>query len=156
WFDRSGRRIGLAGTETGNLRWPSISAKGRIAFQNVKGAQIWVIDNDTSPPTQFTFSPITKSSPLWSSDGSWLAFYGFDGKVRRKRSNGTGSEEVLLSESPISLTNWSPDGKSILLTKSVAVSADIEVLTLEGSPESRPYLANPKYAEARGVFSRNG
>src|SRR5262249_43325659 len=100
WFDRSGRRIGLAGTQTSNMRWPAISANGRIAFQNVSGAQIWIIDTDRSPPTQFTFSPLAKMSPMWSSDGSWLAFFDFDGTVRRKRSNGAGSEEVLYSEGP--------------------------------------------------------
>jgi dipeptidyl aminopeptidase/acylaminoacyl peptidase len=154
WFDRSGRQVGQAGGATSELRWPVISAKGRVALQNTTDLQLWLIDTDGSAPTQFTFSPGGKLTPIWSPDEQWIAFSGFrDGDVRRKRSNGTGEEETLFSlATRRALSDWSPDGGSILAGR----AGDIEVLSLEGKSESRPYLADPAYLETQGVFSPNG
>ena len=154
WFDRSGRRIGQAGGETNELRWPAIS-KGRIVLQSTIGNQLWIVDTNTSTTTQFTFSPGGKLPPVWSPDGQWIAFTSFaGGGVRRKRSNGTGDEETLVPQVIGSLTDWSPDGRTILVA--AAQNADITVVSVEGTRESRPYLAAPAYAETRGVFSPNG
>jgi dipeptidyl aminopeptidase/acylaminoacyl peptidase len=157
WFDRSGRRIGQAGSKMSDVRWPAISTQGRIALQNVKDNQVWLIDTDTSTPTQFTFSPGGKLSPIWSPDGQWLAFTTFaDSSVHRKRSNGAGDDEILAPGSHGSISDWSPDGKWILQSNAGTQTTDITVLSLEGKRESRPYLANPAYTETRGVFSPNG
>jgi len=155
WFDRSGRRMGQAGGDSSNLRWPAISDNGRIAFQNTSlgDGQVWLIDTAKSAPTQLTFTSGAKLTPIWSPDGLWVAFVSMAG-VRRMRSNGSGDEESLLAASPGSLgslSDWSPDSKSILMS-----TDDIMVLSLEGKRELSPYLANPAYTEARGVFSPNG
>jgi Tol biopolymer transport system component len=140
-----------------DVRWPAISTQGRIALQNVKDNQVWLIDTDTSTPTQFTFSPGGKLSPIWSPDGQWLAFTTFaDSSVHRKRSNGAGDDEILAPGSHGSISDWSPDGKWILQSNAGTQTTDITVLSLEGKRESRPYLANPAYTETRGVFSPNG
>ena len=153
WFDRSGRPIGQSGGETNDLRWPALSAKNRMALSSLKGGQIWLIDSDTSPPTQLTFSPGGKASPLWSPDDQWLAFMSFaNGGIRRKRSNGTGNEETLFAGMTGAPTDWSGDGRSILLNSGVQ-PADLSVLALDSTRELRPYLANPAYVETRGVFS---
>lgn len=158
WFDRSGRQTGHSGGETNELRWPAISAKGRIvASKTGVGAQLWLIDTASSAPTQFTFSPGGKAAPLWSSDGQWIAFFNFaDRSVRRKRSNGAGDDEMLFPVAPPGLSSWSPDGRSILASDAGSPTADINVFSLDGRRESRPYLANPAYMETRGVFSPNG
>jgi hypothetical protein len=152
WFDRAGRLLGQTGGETSELRWPGISAKGRVALQKTTDGQLWLIDTDGSTPTQFTFGPGAKLTPIWSPDEQWIAFSNIQaGGLRRKRSNGTGEEETL-SPAPLLPSDWSPDGRSILAGQ----AGNIEVLSLEGKPESRPYLANPAYGENRGVFSPNG
>jgi Tol biopolymer transport system component len=154
WFDRSGRLLGQTGGETSELRWPVISAKGRVALQKTTDSQLWLIDTDGSTPTQFTFSPGGKLAPIWSPDEQWIAFSNVQaGGLRRKRSNGTGEEETLFSlATRRALSDWSPDGGSILAGR----AGDIEVLSLEGKSESRPYLADPAYLETQGVFSPNG
>src|SRR5262249_2079918 len=158
WFDRSGTRIGQVGGEAAtDLRYPAISSKGRIAIQwNSQGGQIFLIDAATSAPSQFTFSPGEKHTSRWSPDGLWLAFVATaDYSLRRKRSNGAGDEEILLPKAP-GMSDWSPDGRSILLSAGGNPKSNISVLSLEGKPEARAYLANPAYAETRGMFSPNG
>jgi Tol biopolymer transport system component len=156
WFDRTGRRIGPPGGETNDSRWPAVSEKGSIAFQKTTDGQVWVIDAAASSATQFTFNRGGYFTPIWSPDGMWLAFSSPDGSVRRKRANGTGDEEILLPDaSKPTLNDWSPDGKAILYRPS-GPTADIQVLSLEGSRESRPYLANPAYTERLGRFSPKG
>jgi hypothetical protein len=155
WFDRSGRQTGRSGGESSELRWPAISARGRIALSSTKDLQLWLIDEDASAPTQLTFSQGGKATPLWSPDGQWIAFFVFsDGSIRRKRSNGTGNEETLFAGVTGAPTDWSPDGKSILLNSGVQ-STDLNVLALDGKQDVRPYLANPAHVETRGVFSPN-
>jgi serine/threonine protein kinase/Tol biopolymer transport system component len=158
WFDRSGRLIGQSGGETSDLRWPAISATGRIAVRETDNGQLWLIDTDSSTPKQFTFSPGGKLTPVWSPDGQWVAFASFaDGSVRRKRSNGAGNEDTLFPGPTLNgLSDWSQDGGSILISDSGSQTADLTVLSLDGKQESRPYLANPAYVETRGVFSPNG
>ena len=158
WFDRSGRRIGQTGDETSELRWPAIS-KGRIVLQMTKDGQLWLIDTVTSTTTQFTFSPGGKLAPVWSPDGQWIAFMAFaDGlpQVRRKRSNGTGNEETLFTKALGAPSDWSPDGRSMLLANGGVQNTDLNVLSLDGKQESRPYLASPEYSETRGTFSADG
>jgi Tol biopolymer transport system component len=156
WFDRSGRQTRQSDVRSSDLRWPAISAKGRVALSSTRDRQIWLIDTDASAPTQLTFSPGGKATPLWSSDQQWIAFLDFaDGSIRRKRANGTGSEEALFTGKTGSPTDWSPDGKWILLNSGVP-AADLNVLPLHGTQQVRPYLANPAFVETRGVFSPNG
>jgi Tol biopolymer transport system component/tRNA A-37 threonylcarbamoyl transferase component Bud32 len=155
FFDRSGRQTGRSGGESSELRWPAISARGRIALSSTRDLQLWLIDEDGSGLTQLTFGPSGKGTPLWSPDGQWIAFFAFaDGSLRRKRSNGTGNEETLFAGVSGTPTDWSPDGTSILFN-SGAQSADLNVLALGGKREVRPYLTNPDHVETRGVFSPN-
>jgi hypothetical protein len=150
WFDHSGGRIGQAGSDTSNLRWPAISEKGLIALQNTGDAQVWLIDPDKSAPTQLTFSPEGKLTPIWSPDGQWLAFIS-SGDIRRKRANGSGGEETLVPGPTGFLSDWFQN--DILLG---SASGDIMMVSLDGKREMRPYLANPVHTETRGVFSPNG
>jgi Tol biopolymer transport system component len=97
-----------------------------------------------------------KGSPIWSPDDLWIAYSSpGDQTVRRKRSNGAGEEEVLLrGTAPLRPSDWF--GRSILLNDEGAGRGGIDVLSLEGNRERRPYLNNPAHTETRGVFSPNG
>ena len=151
WFDRSGRRIGQAGGETSDLRWPAISARVASRFRTTGTSQLWLVDTGSSTPTQFTFSPGGKLAPsgrptdsgspslLLQTEASGAS--GRTEPATRKRS---------LSAALIVLSDWSPDGRSILTSNSGAQTADITVLSLEGKRESRPYLANPAYVGDTG------
>ena len=101
--------------EPGNFNQPVLSPDGtRLAV--VEDGDIWVFDlaDDTSIqlPSQSAFSPV------WSEDGSQIAFSSFrenDGGLYRIPSDGSGSEELLYHHTlgaGMSLTDWSPTDDS--------------------------------------------
>jgi len=123
WFERDGKLVGTAGApdETG-LFYPELSPDGRrvavtrTVLQN--NADVWLIDLARGGTTRFTFDPAYDYAPLWSPDGTRIAFRSnrkgiYD--VYVKPSSGVGNEELLLestaSKSPLS---WSSNGRFLL------------------------------------------
>ena len=103
--------------------------------------------------------------PVWSPDGSRIAFGALQGKARvgiyLKPSNGAGAEELLLpaekQDPQIWPTSWSRDGRFVLYTRgTIAVSrAEIWALPLEGDRKPRLLIQAPA-AAYDGQFSPDG
>src|SRR5262249_927390 len=120
WFDRSGKAIGEVGTP-GQIATLALSRDDkRVAASRTDnqagGNDLWLIDQQRE--TRFTFDPANDQSPVWSPDGSKIAFNSsrsgvFD--IYLKSSSGAGNEDLLLqsnnSKGPI---DWSADGRFIL------------------------------------------
>src|SRR5215216_2238931 len=130
---------------------------GKIVFisdRHYKGLSIWSMNPDGSSPTRLTddksrteklpdFSPVYDGSPVWSPDGTKIAFisnrdYLFSLYVM----NADGSNARLLANEPLEPAEpaWSPDGGKIAFTAGVRGTigmsksfADIYVLNVEGS-----------------------
>ncbi len=74
----------------------------------------------------------------------------------RKLASGAGEAEVLLEpDANVSPTDWSPDGKFILYTRSADRNQDIWVLPLEGDRQPFPYIQTPA-DDTFAVFSPDG
>jgi len=92
-------------------------------------------------------------SPVWSPDGRYIAFFGRGG-LYRKRSDGTGPEELLVAADGLVLPkSWSPDGRFILYAH-VKPGAGSGFLAAPVDKRSKPLeiAAIP----AQGVFSPDG
>src|SRR5262249_38408345 len=83
---------------------------------------IWLIDLTNGKPSRFTFDAADDVNPIWSPDGSPIAFASDRGQRKRRdlfirSSTGDGKEKSFLS-SDISKSpeSWSPDDKFLLLT----------------------------------------
>src|SRR5262249_48877412 len=120
WFDRAGKQISQLGTTTpiSNLK---ISPDGKRVVETRLDTQagttdLWLVDEGRE--TRFTFDPARESTPIWSPDGSRIAFNSNRlGQIDLywKQSSGAGNEELLLqSSNPKGPQDWSPDGQYIL------------------------------------------
>ena len=153
WFDRTGKALGTLGDPANYFTpSPAISPDGtKVALQisnavdSRDSSDIWIYDIARNLPTRFTFNPASERAPLWSPDGSTLAF-GSTQKgpvdIYKKAANGTGDETLLL-ESPFDKypMSWSKDGRLILYQEiAPRVGADLWVLPLEGERKAFPFV----------------
>ncbi len=103
WFDRSGTVRGTVGDPDGNdLQNPKVSPDGRrvVVGRRVQGnSDLWLLDG--ARMSRFTFDPAPDLSPVWSPDGTQIAFRSNRAASRfdlyRKLTNGTGVEERLVA-----------------------------------------------------------
>jgi eukaryotic-like serine/threonine-protein kinase len=120
WFDRQGKRIGTVG-KPGNYNWVSLSPdKKRVAvIQRLSSSSvdIWIHELARDSASRFTFGPRLNYSPIWSPDGSRIAYVSNreNRAIYQKESSGTGKEELLLQgASQLWLGDWSRDGRFIV------------------------------------------
>jgi serine/threonine protein kinase/Tol biopolymer transport system component len=149
WMDRNGKQIGTVVEKLPNLQGARISPQGdRIALQIDSGINdIWVLDLGRGVRTRLTFGPVANTSPIWSPDGKWIAYMSRRNDhfgVYRKRSDGSGAEEVLVSvDAQIAPDSWSGDGKSLIYTQRTPEGqGQIWVLPIEG--ERKPSMVLPR------------
>jgi Tol biopolymer transport system component len=112
-----------------------------------------------------TFDPAPDSAPVWSPDGSRIAFSavraGGTG-LYQKNSDGGGKEEVLLPPAnDFKVSNdWSRDGRFLLYTiQDPKTNSDLWVapLTAEAQLAGPPApFANTEFSEQQGQFSPDG
>ena len=145
WLDRSGKKIATIADKFTNLMGAKISPQGdRVALQIDVGVNdIWVLDLARGVRIRLTFGPVQNTTPTWSPDGKWIAYTSLrngHSSIYRKRSDGSGAEEVLLSGTEAdTLDDWSSDGKYLLYSNSGnGLDTELWALPLEG--ERKPFL----------------
>jgi Tol biopolymer transport system component len=163
WVDRKGKRIEAVGPPA-QYRGIDVSPDDkRVGAHRHDGAggDVWVTEPSPGPTSRFTFDASQEnSSPIWSRDGSHLAFASVrHGKygIYQKPANGAGSDELLLeSKQPIFPQSWSPDGQSLVYMESDAKTRDdLHMVPLSGDRKPVP-LVNSPFLEQDGQVSPNG
>jgi eukaryotic-like serine/threonine-protein kinase len=122
-------------------------------------SDIWKFDLPRETRARLTSSPATDTYPVWSLDGSQVAFVSHrEGFWGIYRVGGDEKEELLFKgDQKLLLTSdWSSDGKFIVYRRAhEKTGLDIEVLPLFGDRQPRTYLATP-FEESYGMVSPDG
>ncbi|HUO26310.1 MAG TPA: protein kinase [Candidatus Aquilonibacter sp.] len=147
-MDRASKQLSTIVDKLPDLQNARLSPQGdRIAMQIDTGVNdIWVLDVARGVKTRLTFGPVSNTFPVWSPDGKWIA-YDSDRNGRsvliRKLSDGSGAEEILLTdEQPTLASDWSRDGKYLIYARGLSpTDASIWALPLEGDRKPEQILA---------------
>jgi Tol biopolymer transport system component len=161
WIDRAGNQLGSA-TKPAVIDQIALSPdEKRVALVIGERARtdIWIEDLVGGKRSRLTFRSGRNRSPLWSLDGSRLAFAyspaaGTGYEAYRKAVNGEGTEE-LLGPTGINgtLYDWSEDGKFILHAHDDQMTrGELWLLPLNGDHKSITYLQTP-FGELNAKFS---
>jgi len=146
-FDREGKVVTTVGQRAIYNQGSAISPDGKrvavVKFDQEKDVgDIWVLDVATGASTRITSTEPEDGIrlPVWSPDGSQLAYVALRGsyeRVYRKASNGEGAEELLYQYpgAGMTLADWSKDGRFLSLFTSNLSGAVVYVLPLGDDKE---------------------
>jgi Tol biopolymer transport system component len=163
WINRQGKAVGTVGAPE-DIRGVDLSPDGtRLATHRHtgEGGDVWLTDLSRGTTSRFTFDAAQENaSPIWSPDGASLVFGSRRGGkhgVYRKRSDGSGNEELLIEQlAEIVPTDWSRDGSSIVYNPIGSTNTpDLWMLPLTGGRKPVPLVAT-RFTEAHGQISPDG
>ena len=162
WMDRSGKQTDVAADNLKNLQYARLSPQGdRVALMLDSGINdIWTLDLKRGVRTRLTFGPVANTYPLWSPDGKWVAYAGVSSgstSIYRKPSDGSGTEEMLISDPNavgfMKPSDWSRDGKTLFYSTGLPTGDQLVwALPLDGDRKPHTVMAHA----TDGALSPNG
>jgi len=165
WFDRTGKLLGTAG-DPGEYYNLSLSLdERRVAVSLHSGSppnrDVWLLDlTRAGAPSRFTFDSAQDGLPIWSSDGTQVAFVSTRNGPWNiyLKASATGGQEELVIKSPTThyLSDWSRDKRFIAYANQApTTNGDLWVLPMTGEKNPVLFLQTP-FIEENPVFSPDG
>jgi len=163
WFDRSGKDVGSLGPP-GDWEDPRVSPDGTKIATNRLDSQtgmsnIWLVGTESGSATRFTFAPTVEHGPVWSPDGSRLAFDSFRVKpvhIYQKSLNGKDEEVLVRADDFKTPTDWSRDGRFLVYQSlNPKTQWDLWYVDLSGSRAPIAFLRT-SFNEMGGQLSPDG
>ena len=145
WMNRNGEELGeVRAANLGAFFVLSPDERSLVyPVQSASGADIWTVDLSRGTSSRFTFGGGPARAPIWSANGRRVAFVRTTG-VFEKDASGAGDERMLFPGPADSLTDWSPDGRHMLITerqRSLMVTLDTGARVPVGVSESASDMA---------------
>ena len=166
WMDRSGTELGHIG-DAGIMANPMLSPDGsRVALDitdpKANNVDIWLESTTGAGNSRFTFDPSEEVTPVWSRDGSTVAYRMADVEgtsLFLKKASGLEPERKRLTLSKSTMddlvpNSWSLDDRQLLCTHQNA-GGDYLVLLPVAAGEPTRFLA-VKGSETNGQISPDG
>jgi serine/threonine protein kinase/Tol biopolymer transport system component len=163
WFNRIGDTLGVLGDPTTYHSVALSPNEKHVAVARAIGGSadidLWLFDAVTGNATRLTNTAGLEGSPVWSPDGTRIAYESQrGGKSSLRLINVDGSGDVLLFESSdtVSPTSWSRTGDVLAFTRTGASGAsDIWALPMSGDRTPFPVLQT-SFDERLGAVSPDG
>jgi eukaryotic-like serine/threonine-protein kinase len=164
WFDRMGKAVGVVGEpDASNMSNPELSPDGRsLAVQRTLqgNPDIWLMDLVRGSFTRFTFDGGNDNYPVWSPDGTRIAFRS-DRKgigLYVQPSSMASPEELLLETANTKVPqDWSKDGRFLLYYEVDPKTArDLWTLDMTGTERKARPVVNTPFEETVAQFSADG
>jgi hypothetical protein len=161
WLDRAGAVAGTVGGPASYLNLALARDDRHVAVSVAEGdaerRAIWILDVQRGGMSRLTFDAIADTSPIWSPDGSRVAFHSVrtgESTLRQILVSGAAQDEKLMAGPQLLPSDWSPDGRFITYSPS-ASSSDVWILPLSG--DRKPFaLVQTPFTERNGAFSPDG
>jgi Tol biopolymer transport system component len=159
WYDRTGKTLGTIAEPSAyfDLELSPDNKQIAITDGNTSAATIWIYDTTTKLKSRFTFTPGTHRSPVWSPDGTQIAFTtNQQGAIAVKPVASGATDQVLLSSPDLqyqAVTDWSHDGKFLMYSQGSGINLSLWVLPLTG--DRKPFQYAP-VGTFDGKFSPDG
>jgi Tol biopolymer transport system component len=163
WFDLDGKELGKVG-EPGSVATTKISPDGTRVATTVLGGpigtvpEVWLYELARGVSSRFVFGGQGSFFPVWSPDGTKIAYGDIGGGIVIKAADGTSEPRVLWpSKTNTWPLSWSPDGKWILFRVQDPKSGglDLWIVGADGKEAARPLIATPA-EEMSGEISPDG
>jgi len=153
WFDRQGDEIRpdgdsfQAGVVGGPVRLsPDGTRLAETRLEN-RNTDVWIWEFTRGIGTRLTFNLGNDQDPVWSPDGTQIAFVSDRDNSRGifvKPANGASEEQSLIAQPGAIPESWSSDGKYLLYSAAdERTRRDIWVLPLQGDRKPAVFLQTP-------------
>jgi Tol biopolymer transport system component len=160
WVSRTGERIGTVGGP-GEI-WTVRAGPGgrRVAAAHLspqlRTADIVLFDGSSPVPAQLSLSTNADEFPAWSPDGLRVAWTVGRRTVTIRGAGAQLPEETVARfDEAVRVTDWTPDGRAIVITRSNASTRDDIWLVPIRDGEPRPLVTTP-FADTQGAVSPDG
>jgi Tol biopolymer transport system component len=166
WFDRNGKVTGTIGPPDANgLLQTMLSPDGRrvAGYRTVdNNMDVWL--SDATRSTKLTTDATREMFPVWSADGTRVAFArnpgskGMQDLYAKSSSGGAGEQEQLLLAAPpsgLAPMSWSKTGFLLYMERNPDTAGDVSVLPLDRNQQPFAFLRS-KYEERTPQFSPDG
>jgi serine/threonine protein kinase len=161
--DRNGKELGFIGDVIEHFN-PCVSPDGKrlatfIFEPRSRTYNLWLYDLARNARRRFTTGFNADLTPMWSPDGSQIAFISIRKGLRAvylRPSEGGGTEEQIDTSSSVRIiTDWSHDGKYIATERYGAAKGDIWMIPRSG--EKKPFaFLQTQFNEGEARFSPDG
>jgi Tol biopolymer transport system component len=169
WFDRTGKELGAVGEPAlyrGDIALAPDETRAAVAIgttgpKSGTDDSIWTVDLKRGVASRLTFGSDLQSFPVWSPDSLHIAYstaskVGPLTRVVQRLASGVGEEQPIgdVKEGVLLATDWSADGKVVLLSWVIGSNVGLVTAPADGHADPSVLLKAPSPArELNGRFS---
>ncbi len=166
-FDRSGKLVTTLGEPGTHFHLDVSPDETRLAFDRLRVEQqgsfvdVWTMEPARGVPMRLTFDPLTALDPVWSPDGTRIAYTSDREGLYHlyvRPAGGAGEPELLLkTDADKFMGDWSADGRYILYVQDERQTGPDDVWALPLFGDRQPFpVFKTEFNEMQPSFSPDG